>query len=232
MLEINLRGSAGQSLCAFLSPGLRVILTGEANDYVGKCMSGGQVILKPRPEHKFVAHEAMIAGNTCLYGATGGQFFANGKAGERFAVRNSGATAVIEGLGDHGCEYMTNGTVLVLGNTGRNFGAGMTGGTAYVLDLEDTFEKLYNPQLIQVERLSSLEDKQIVKDLAYKHLEATESARAREILGEWARFQPKFWKVSPLPPVVTPSAVAVAAATKPPAAVHPVEAEIMTNANP
>ena len=134
LLEINLRGSAGQSLGAFLSPGLRLILVGEANDYVGKGMSGGSITLRPRPDHAFVPHEAMIAGNTCLYGATGGQFYARGRVGERFAVRNSGATAVVEGLGDHGCEYMTNGTVLILGRTGRNFGAGMTGGTAYVLD--------------------------------------------------------------------------------------------------
>ncbi len=134
LLEINLRGTAGQSLGAFLSPGLRLILVGEANDYVGKGMSGGSITLRPRPDHAFVPHECMIAGNTCLYGATGGQFYAQGRVGERFAVRNSGATAVVEGLGDHGCEYMTNGTVVVLGRTGRNFGAGMTGGTAYVLD--------------------------------------------------------------------------------------------------
>ena len=141
MLEINLTGSAGQSLGAFLSPGLRLVLTGEANDYVGKSMSGGMIVIKPRADHKFVAGDAMIAGNTCLYGATGGQFFAQGRAGERFAVRNSGVTAVVEGLGDHGCEYMTNGTVVVLGRTGRNFGAGMTGGTAYVLDLEQRFRE-------------------------------------------------------------------------------------------
>ncbi len=234
LLTINLTGSAGQSLCAFLSPGLRVVLTGEANDYVGKCMSGGSIILKPRALHGFVASDAMIAGNTCLYGATGGHFFAHGKAGERFAVRNSGATAVVEGLGDHGCEYMTNGTVLVLGRTGRNFGAGMTGGVAYILDLEDTFEKLYNPQLIRVERFTASEDEQTVKDLAYKHLEATDSTRAREILADWPRFQLKFWKVVPLPPAATkPTAAAVAAkSSAAPAAVPPVTAEIMTAAKP
>ncbi len=231
LLTINLTGSAGQSLCAFLSPGLRVILTGEANDYVGKCMSGGQIIIKPRPAHKFIAHEAMITGNTCLYGATGGHFFAHGKAGERFAVRNSGATAVVEGLGDHGCEYMTNGTVVVLGRTGRNFGAGMTGGVAYILDLEDAFEKLYNPQLIRVERLTTPEDENTIKDLIYKHLEATDSTRAQEILADWPRFQPKFWKVVPLPPAATKSAAAVAAKS-PSAAVSPATAEIMAAANP
>ena len=232
LLEIKLTGSAGQSLCAFLSPGLRVILTGEANDYVGKGMSGGKVILKPRPEHKFIAADAMIAGNTCLYGATGGYFFANGRVGERFAVRNSGVTAVVEGLGDHGCEYMTNGTVVVLGRTGRNFGAGMTGGTAYVLDLENAFEKLYNPQLVRIDRFSSLEEEQVVKDLVYKHLEATDSSRAREILGDWPRFQSKFWKVSSLPPAVLPPAVAAAAAKSSNAAVPPATAEIMAAAKP
>ena len=147
LLEINLTGSAGQSLCAFLSPGLRVVLTGEANDYVGKSMSGGCIVLKPRAEHKFIAAEAMIAGNTCLYGATGGFFYAQGRVGERFAVRNSGATAVVEGLGDHGCEYMTNGTVVVLGCTGRNFAAGMTGGVAYVLDEDSRFEMPLEPSV-------------------------------------------------------------------------------------
>ena len=180
------------------------------------------------PTHEFVAHEAMIAGNTCLYGATGGQFFANGRAGERFAVRNSGATAVVEGLGDHGCEYMTNGTVVVLGRTGRNFGAGMTGGIAYVLDLDDTFEGLYNPQLIRLERLGTEEDESRVKELIYKHLEATDSVRAKEILAEWGRFVGKFWKVCPLPPAATKPAVAA----KPPTAAVPPAAEVMAAAKP
>ncbi len=227
-LEITLRGSAGQSLCAFLVPGLRVVLIGEANDYVGKSMSGGQIIIKPRDGHKFVSHEAMIAGNTCLYGATGGFLFANGRVGERFAVRNSGATAVVEGLGDHGCEYMTNGTVVVLGGTGRNFGAGMTGGTAYVLDLHDTFEGLYNPQLIRLDRFNE-EDAQAVKALIYKHLEETDSERAREILADWPKFEGKFWKVTALAPVKpTPAAVA----PKPPAVVPPAAEAVMTAAKP
>jgi glutamate synthase domain-containing protein 2/glutamate synthase domain-containing protein 1/glutamate synthase domain-containing protein 3 len=231
MLEVNLRGSAGQSLGAFLSPGVRLILTGEANDYVGKCMSGGTIVLKPQAKHKFIAQDTMIAGNTCLYGATGGYFFARGRAGERFAVRNSGATAVVEGLGDHGCEYMTNGTVIVLGSTGRNFGAGMTGGTAYVLDMEDAFENLYNSQLIKLERLTAEDDVQSVKGLIYKHLEHTESERAHEILGDWARFQAKFWKVCPLttPPKTPPPTVAPKSPT---AAVPPAAQEVMTAANP
>jgi glutamate synthase domain-containing protein 2/glutamate synthase domain-containing protein 1/glutamate synthase domain-containing protein 3 len=213
LLELNLTGTAGQSLAAFLSPGIRLILTGEANDYVGKSMSGGMVVLKPRAEVGFVVHEAMIAGNTCLYGATGGHFFAAGRVGERFAVRNSGAIAVVEGLGDHGCEYMTNGTVVVLGRTGRNFGAGMTGGVAYVLDLEENFGAMFNPQLVRIDRLSGEgEETQTLQGLIYRHLEMTESARAREILGDWARFESKFWQVSPLPPVALKPAVSVAAA--------------------
>ncbi len=229
LLEINLLGSAGQSLGAFLSPGLRIVLTGEANDYVGKSMSGGAIVLRPRAKHKFVPHEAMIAGNTCLYGATGGAFFACGRVGERFAVRNSGAAAVVEGVGDHGCEYMTNGTVVVLGRTGRNFGAGMTGGTAYVLDLENRFEGLFNPQLIKLERLEADEDVQALKAMIYRHLEATDSARAKEVLADWPGFQDRFWKVVALPPVVTkPAAVKPA----PAAAVPPAAEEIMTAAKP
>ena len=215
LLEINLTGTAGQSLAAFLSPGIRIILTGEANDYVAKSMSGGMVVLKPRADVGFVVHEAMIAGNTCLYGATGGHFFAAGRVGERFAVRNSGAIAVVEGLGDHGCEYMTNGTVVALGRTGRNFGAGMTGGIAYVLDLEGNFETLYNPQLVRVDRLSCEgEATQTLKSLIYRHLEMTESARAREILGNWSQFEPKFWQVSPLQPVASKPVTTVAEAEK------------------
>ena len=213
LLELNLTGTAGQSLGAFLSPGIRLILTGEANDYVAKSMSGGMVVLRPRATVGFVVHEAMIAGNTCLYGATGGHFFAAGRVGERFAVRNSGAIAVVEGLGDHGCEYMTNGTVVVLGRTGRNFGAGMTGGAAYVLDLEDRFAEMFNPQLVCINRLGGEgEDTQTLKSLIYRHLEMTESGRAREILGDWSRFEPKFWRVTPLEPLPAKPVVSVATA--------------------
>ncbi len=229
LLEINLTGSAGQSLGAFLSPGLRLVLVGEANDYVGKSMSGGVIIIKPRAEHQFVASEAMIAGNTCLYGATGGFFSAQGRVGERFAVRNSGVTAVVEGLGDHGCEYMTNGTVVVLGRTGRNFGAGMTGGVAYVLDVNNSFENLYNPQLIRVERLGVEEDITLLKGLIDKHLELSKSLRAKEILADWPSFQQKFWKVSPLPPAVAKPATGM---TPSASAVSPVATEVMTAAKP
>jgi len=195
-LELKLEGSAGQSFGTFLAPGIRLILEGEANDYVGKGMSGGEIVVKPVPDHKFAAGDNSIIGNTCLYGATGGVLLANGRAGERFGVRNSGATAVIEGVGDHCCEYMTGGTVVVLGCTGKNFGAGMTGGLAFILDREERFSELYNPGLVIIERLSD-EDTGLVQQLIYRHLEATESARAKEILADWQKFAGSFWKVKP-----------------------------------
>jgi glutamate synthase domain-containing protein 2/glutamate synthase domain-containing protein 1/glutamate synthase domain-containing protein 3 len=212
-IELNLRGSAGQSLGAFLSPGVKIMLVGEANDYVGKGMGGGEIIVRPPETRTYVAHENSIVGNTCLYGGTGGFFFASGRAGERFAVRNSGVTAVIEGVGDHGCEYMTAGRVLVLGRTGKNFGAGMTGGIAYVLDLEDSFPMDLNRELVTHERLECEEDIIAVKELIYKHLERTESDRAKEILSDWNRYQSNFWKIRPinLPPVPRPAVATPAA---------------------
>jgi glutamate synthase (NADPH/NADH) large chain/glutamate synthase (ferredoxin) len=224
-LELKLEGSAGQSLGAFLSPGLRLVLEGEANDYVGKSMSGGEIVVRPPALRKFTAHENAIIGNTVLYGATGGILFASGRAGERFAVRNSGGTAVVEGLGDHGCEYMTNGTVVVLGRIGRNFGAGMTGGVAYILDLDDKVEGLINPQLVGVERLAEA-DVALVQHLIYRHLENTESERAKEILGDWAAYGPKFYKVRPHLPPPKPAE----AQTKP--APETVISERVTAANP
>jgi glutamate synthase domain-containing protein 3 len=140
-----------------------------------------------------------------LYGATGGWFFASGRAGERFAVRNSGATAVIEGVGDHGCEYMTGGVVLVLGRTGKNFGAGMTGGVAFVLDLDGSFPISLNPELVKAHPLEVEEEVLTVKELIYKHLERTESDRARAILSDWNLYQSKFWKVEPIQTVPKPS---------------------------
>ena len=214
-LELKLEGSAGQSFGTFLAPGIRLILEGEANDYVGKGMSGGEIIVKPAPGHKFAAGDNSIVGNTCLYGATGGTLLANGRAGERFGVRNSGATAVVEGVGDHGCEYMTGGTIVVLGRTGKNFGAGMTGGLAFILDTEERFSDLYNPGLVAIERLTDDEQK-TVQNLIYKHLEATESARAKEVLADWQKFAGKFWKVQPKS---VKSAVEAKSATAPPAAV-------------
>ncbi|MBV9674292.1 MAG: glutamate synthase large subunit, partial [Verrucomicrobia bacterium] len=216
-IDLNLQGSAGQSLGAFLSPGVRIVLTGEANDYVGKGMAGGEIIVRPPANRKYVAHENSIVGNTCLYGATGGMFFAAGRAGERFGVRNSGAVAVVEGLGDHGCEYMTRGTVLVLGETGRNFGAGMTGGMAFVLDLSDAFPSRLNKELVRHDRLELEEDLLAIKELIYKHLERTESDRAKEILSDWSKYERAFWKIRPIssatPAKAVPSVVEPAAST-------------------
>jgi glutamate synthase (NADPH/NADH) large chain/glutamate synthase (ferredoxin) len=203
-IELKLEGSAGQSLGAFLSSGVRIILTGEANDYVGKVMSGGEIVIKPRSDSKFKAHENSILGNTVMYGATGGQLFANGRAGERFCVRNSGGVAVVEGVGDHGCEYMTNGTIVILGPTGKNFGAGMTGGVAYVLDLDESFPDKLNRQLVAIERLAGEDDVVALQALIYKHLELTESALAKEVLGDWEGFKTKFWKVLPKVPTAPP----------------------------
>ena len=199
-VELRLEGSAGQSLGAFLAPGVRLILSGEANDYVGKVMSGGEIIIKPRPGSNFEAHRNSILGNTVMYGSTGGRLFANGRAGERFCVRNSGGTAVVEGVGDHGCEYMTGGTVVVLGPTGKNFGAGMTGGCAYILDLDEDFADKLNTQLVAIDRVAADEDVATLQGLIYKHLEVTESALAKEILGDWDGFKAKFWKVFPKVP--------------------------------
>ncbi|MGC1479432.1 MAG: glutamate synthase large subunit [Chthoniobacterales bacterium] len=203
-IELNLTGSAGQSFGAFLSPGVRLILSGEANDYVGKLMSGGEIVIKPLAGAGFVAHDNSIIGNTVMYGASGGRLFANGKAGERFAVRNSGGTAVVEGLGDHGCEYMTNGTVVVLGGTGKNFGAGMTGGCAYVLDATDDFLDNLNPQLVEAKRIENDHDASQLKELIETHLEKTESQSAKELLADWVGTVKTFWKVSPKVPDAKP----------------------------
>ncbi len=198
-IECYFRGSAGQSFGAFLLRGVRLILEGEANDYVGKGMHGGEIIIFPPKERKYTTYENVIVGNTVMYGATGGYLFAAGRAGERFCVRNSGGTAVVEGVGDHGCEYMTGGVVVVLGETGRNFGAGMTGGVAYVLDDSGEFEKRYNPQLVGIERISSLEDADQLRRLIEMHYERTQSERARDILDNWEECLPLFWKVVPHP---------------------------------
>ena len=200
-LELDLLGTAGQSLGAFLVKGVRIILTGESNDYVGKGMSGGEIALLPPPAGKFDPAKNAICGNTVLYGATGGSLFVRGRAGERFAVRNSGGTAVVEGIGDHGCEYMTNGLVIVLGDTGKNFAAGMSGGLAYVLDEENLFEQRCNKSMVSLHRLSVPEEIKNVRGQIYRHLELTESARAKAILDNWAKYEPLFWKVLPAPPI-------------------------------
>ncbi len=215
-LNITLTGSAGQSLGAFLVKGVRLTLVGESNDYVGKGMSGGEIIVVPPASAKFDPSKNSICGNTVLYGATGGALYIRGRAGERFAVRNSGATAVVEGIGDHGCEYMTNGRIVVLGLTGKNFAAGMSGGVAYVLDKEGDFEQRCNKAMVGLERLSDQADISVLKELIYKHLELTESGRAKEILADWTKHEKLFWKVCPHPPVQSPSGSAQAAAAAPP----------------
>jgi glutamate synthase (NADPH/NADH) large chain len=199
-LDVRLLGTAGQSFGAWNVAGLHLNLVGDANDYVGKGMSGGRITIRP-PEHvRYVARETAIVGNTCLYGATGGQLFAAGRAGERFAVRNSGATAVIEGAGDHCCEYMTDGVIVVLGRTGVNFGAGMTGGFAYVLDIDRDFVDRYNHELIDIHRVSpeSMEAHvHHLRSLITAHIEATGSEWGEMILEDYRAFLPKFWLVKP-----------------------------------
>ncbi len=196
-VHLKLRGSAGQSFGAFLSHGVTLELEGEANDYVGKGLSGGRLVLYPSPYGRLTAEENVIAGNTVLYGATEGDAYISGLAGERFAVRNSGATAVVEGVGDHGCEYMTGGVVVVLGPTGRNFGAGMSGGVAYVLDRHGGFARHCNLGMVGLEALSEREDVELVHELLERHVRLTRSVLGRRLLDEWEKTRSAFVKVMP-----------------------------------
>jgi glutamate synthase (NADPH/NADH) large chain len=199
-LIVNLKGSAGQSFGVWNAGGLHLHLEGEANDYVGKGMAGGRIILKPHAHSAFIARETIIMGNTCLYGATGGELYAAGTAGERFAVRNSGALAVVEGAGDHCCEYMTGGVVLVLGRTGVNFGAGFTGGFAYVLDMERDFVDRYNHQLIDIHRVSPEgmgTHVQHLRGLIEQHVDFTGSVWGIQLLNDFRTYIGKFWVVKP-----------------------------------
>ena len=189
-------GSAGQSFGAFSVSGMRLILEGEANDYVGKGMSGGEIAISPPRNAPFTTPQA-IAGNTILYGATGGSLFLAGRAGERFAVRNSGGTAVVEGVGDHGCEYMTGGTVAVLGTTGRNFGAGMTNGTAYVLDADGAFATRVNDESVLLEPVTADADTAQLRELIERHVALTVSAHAQSLLNDWTGTLAQTWKVVP-----------------------------------
>lgn len=197
-LEIVFRGSAGQSFGAFLVSGVTLRLIGESNDYLGKGLSGGRIVVQKPEESPFAAHENVIAGNTLLYGATSGEVFINGVVGERFAVRNSGANAVVEGVGDHGCEYMTGGVVVVLGQTGCNFAAGMSGGTAYVLDEMQLFDTLCNLDLVELESVWQEKDKELLGDLIKRHCKWTGSSRAAQILENWQDMVGKFVKVIPI----------------------------------
>jgi glutamate synthase domain-containing protein 3 len=212
-IQVKFAGSAGQSFGAFLAKGVTLEVIGDTNDYCGKGLSGGRIVVAPSPKFRGEATENIITGNVVLYGAIAGEAYFRGVAGERFAVRNSGASAVVEGVGDHGCEYMTGGTVAVLGVTGRNFGAGMSGGIAYVLDLDREFVKRCNtamvdlePVLSETEQQGKLErhlwhrgetDEAVLKDIIDRHAKLTGSRLAREILEKWADYRGRFVKVFP-----------------------------------
>ncbi|XP_076062641.1 uncharacterized protein LOC143037891 [Oratosquilla oratoria] len=196
---INLKGSAGQSFCAFLANGITVTLEGDANDYVGKCLSGGEVVIFPQKNlpAEFKSEDNIIVGNVCLYGATSGKAFFRGVAAERFCVRNSGAVAVVEGVGDHGCEYMTGGKVIILGPTGRNFAAGMSGGIAYVLDPNNIFPLKCNQQMVELLPLEKTEDLNLVESILNEYVEKTGSEVASNLLVDWPEQASKFVKVFP-----------------------------------
>jgi glutamate synthase (NADPH/NADH) large chain len=199
-VTFRFKGTAGQSFGVWNAGGLHMYLEGDANDYVGKGMAAGKLVIYPPAESGFASQEAAIIGNTCLYGATGGKLFAAGIAGERFGVRNSGAIAVVEGAGDHACEYMTGGVICVLGSTGVNFGAGMTGGFGFVLDLEEDFADRYNHELIDIHRLDPAfmeAHRNYLQALIEEYVEATHSAWGRELLENFSAYLPKFWLIKP-----------------------------------
>jgi glutamate synthase (NADPH) large chain len=225
-IHVTLKGTAGQSFAAFLAKGVTFDLEGEGNDYVGKGLSGGRIIIKPAPDSGIVPEQSIIVGNTVLYGAIAGEAYFRGIAGERFAVRNSGATVVVEGTGDHGCEYMTGGIVVVIGSTGRNFAAGMSGGIAYVLDEDGTFQKRCNMAMVELQPIAAEEevsdkiyghaqdleshgrvdisadltqyDAERLRILIARHGRFTGSKRAAEILADWKKYCPMFRKVMPV----------------------------------
>jgi glutamate synthase (NADPH/NADH) large chain len=196
-LTVRLRGSAGQSLGAFGVRGLKLEVFGDANDYVGKGLSGATIVVRPAPSSRLVWNENTIIGNTVLYGATSGELFAAGQAGERFAVRNSGAIAVVEGAGANACEYMTGGTVVILGPVGDNFGAGFTGGMAFVYDADGAFEARVNPESILVKRLGSAYWEGVLRDLIARHVQETGSRHAARLLNDWENARPRFWHIVP-----------------------------------
>ena len=195
-IDITLTGSAGQSFGAFVPAGIQMRLVGDTNDYLGKGLSGGRLIVHPHPNSTFAAEDHVIAGNVIGYGATGGEIFLRGNVGERFCVRNSGALAVSEGIGDHGCEYMTGGRVVVLGETGRNFGAGMSGGIAYVYDPNGEFANKVNYEMVKLEPLTS-DDRKFLKDTVQRHYVLTGSTVAEGLLASWELKSSEFRKVMP-----------------------------------
>ncbi|ELU02201.1 hypothetical protein CAPTEDRAFT_215544 [Capitella teleta] len=199
-LKLSLTGSAGQSFGVWNAGGLEMRLEGDANDYVGKGMTGGKLTIRPPAGSSFVTHETSIIGNTCLYGATGGTLYAAGRAGERLGVRNSGANVVVEGTGDHCCEYMTGGLVTVLGRAGHNFGAGMTGGFAYVLDLERSFVDRYNHELVDIHRIDNeaMEPYQShLLSVLEDYVAETGSAWGQELIDDFYDYSGRFWLVKP-----------------------------------
>lgn len=196
-IRLNFRGSAGQSFGAFIPRGMTLTLEGEANDYLGKGLSGGSIVVYPPRESTFAPEQNVIIGNVAIYGGTSGEVYVRGIAGERFAVRNSGVKAVVEGIGDHGCEYMTGGRVVVLGQTGRNFAAGMSGGISYVLDVEGDFARRCNRAMVQLTEIDTEDEVEAVKDLIFRHAELTGSAPATQILLNWDEWLPKFVRVIP-----------------------------------
>ncbi|SMH48877.1 MULTISPECIES: glutamate synthase large subunit [Cyanophyceae] len=211
-LKFNFKGSAGQSFGAFNLLGMTMHLEGEANDYVGKGMNGGEIIIVPPTQSQYAAADNVIIGNTCLYGATGGTLYANGRAGERFAVRNSKGKAVVEGTGDHCCEYMTGGVIVVLGDVGRNVGAGMTGGLTYILDEHNTLPEKMNTEIVNIQRVGTTAGEKQLKDLITAHAEKTGSPKAKAILANWANYLPQFWQVFPPSEADSPEANVNAAA--------------------
>jgi glutamate synthase domain-containing protein 2/glutamate synthase domain-containing protein 3 len=196
-IKIRFTGTAGQSFAAFLARGLTLHLEGDANDYVGKGLSGGKISVSTPKEATYVASDNIIIGNVALYGATSGEAYFNGMAGERFAVRNSGAMAVVEGVGDHGCEYMTGGVVVILGRTGKNFGAGMSGGEAFILDEDGSFAHHLNPAMVRIEPLAGERDCELVKRMVENHVAYTNSSKAKRILESWNESTARFVKVIP-----------------------------------
>ncbi len=196
-IRIDFKGVAGQSFGAWLAKGLTLTLQGTTNDYVGKGLSGGRLAVYPSPVAAYEPEKSIVVGNVALYGATAGEAYFRGFAGERFCVRNSGAHAVVEGVGDHACEYMTGGVVVVLGPTGRNFAAGMSGGVAFVLDEEDRFDKLCNRDMVSLEAVESEEDIALLRGMVERHLGWTESGVAERVLNDWDELLPRFVKVMP-----------------------------------
>ncbi|MDN5346320.1 MAG: glutamate synthase large chain, partial [Petrotoga sp.] len=196
-IKIHFKGSAGQSFGAFIPKGETLILEGDSNDYIAKGLSGGKIIVYPPKDSRFYNEENVIVGNVALYGATSGETYISGLAGERFAVRNSGSTAVVEGVGEHGCEYMTGGKVVILGKTGRNFAAGMSGGIAYVYDKDNSFESKCNKDTVLLEKVEDENEKNEIKELIKKHYKYTSSNVAKNILNNWGKTKERFVKVIP-----------------------------------